>query len=300
MSSLNPLVLVVGATGYTGSVVVKYLLESGNYRVAILVREKSLNKPAVKELTDVGAELRVGDISESEEAIVGHLQGVDILISLVLAMVDQKPLFRAAKKVGTQPRGIMDMHDKKLGVRDFVKELGLPHTFIEVGWWFINLLPFPHATPETLLSPKKYVGDKQKKLIISTLHTIGLFITKVLTDPRTLNQTVVIHDGEMTLGEAYALAEKTTGEDFSDYTRVPDEVVLKNMESSNIAAKIYSQYQNSLYLRGDNVLSGALARGALDARALYPEIPNQNMEEEAKKYYENPQALEYDLSGLNL
>ncbi len=88
----------------------------------MLVRPSSVNKPLVKELKAAGAEIRLGDITEAPEKMEAFLQGVDILVSLVLAMVDQKPLFRAAKKVGVgrvvpsdfgpyAPRGVMTMHD---------------------------------------------------------------------------------------------------------------------------------------------------------------------------------------------
>ena len=81
-----------------------------------------MNKPIYQELKSAGAEIRIGDITQSPETIEAFLQGVDVLISLVLAMVDQKPLFKAAKKVGvgraipsdfgpTAPRGSMFMND---------------------------------------------------------------------------------------------------------------------------------------------------------------------------------------------
>ena len=91
-------------------------------RVAVLAREKSINKPIYQELKSAGAEIRIGDVSDSPEKIEAYLQGVEVLISLVLPMVDQRPLLKAAKKVGvgraipsdfgpTAPPGVMDMHD---------------------------------------------------------------------------------------------------------------------------------------------------------------------------------------------
>ncbi len=88
--------------------------------VILLVRTQSVEKPIVQEFRNAGAQVRVGDISETPEKIVALLQGVDILISLVLAMSDQKPLL-LAKKAGVNraipsdfgphaPR-VMSMHD---------------------------------------------------------------------------------------------------------------------------------------------------------------------------------------------
>ena len=61
-----------------------------------------------------------------------------------------------------------------------------------------------------------------------------------------------------------------------------------------------AEYLDSLFLRGDNVLSAALAKGALDARKLYPDIPAPTLRDEAKKFYANPFIPDYDLPALVL
>lgn len=64
----------------------------------------------------------MGDISDPAEKLESYLKGVDVLISTVLVMVDQKPLLLAAKNAGvgrvipsdfasTAPKGAMFMHD---------------------------------------------------------------------------------------------------------------------------------------------------------------------------------------------
>ncbi|KAI0764294.1 hypothetical protein BD413DRAFT_615759 [Trametes elegans] len=69
MATGKPLVLVVGATGYTGHSIVNGLLDFG-----ALVRPASVSKP--------GVETRVGDIAEGVEKLKGILVGVDVLISV--------------------------------------------------------------------------------------------------------------------------------------------------------------------------------------------------------------------------
>ncbi|KDQ23097.1 hypothetical protein PLEOSDRAFT_1108732 [Pleurotus ostreatus PC15] len=146
--------VLIGASGCTGGTIAKALHQAGNFRLSILVRKSSINKPAVQELTD--AEVIVEDIFDSSAKLQYYLGGVDVLISKVLVMVDQRPLLLAAKKAGvgrdvpsdfgpTAPRGVMFMHDLKLEVRDYIKELELPHTFIEVGVWLSGM--FPLCTP---------------------------------------------------------------------------------------------------------------------------------------------------------
>ena len=92
-------------------------------RVAVLVRAQSVNKTIPQKLKASGAEIRVGDASDSPEKIEAFLQGVDVVISTIHQMfVDQRPLLLAAKKVGvgrvipsdfgtTAPKGVMEIHD---------------------------------------------------------------------------------------------------------------------------------------------------------------------------------------------
>ncbi|KDQ22610.1 hypothetical protein PLEOSDRAFT_163500 [Pleurotus ostreatus PC15] len=300
-------VFIVGASGYTGGAIANALLEAGTFRLSILVREASVNKPAIKHLREAGAEVVIGDTSESPEKLETYLKGVDVLISTVLIMVDQRPLILAAKKAGvgrvvpsdfgpTAPRGVMEMHDRKLGIREYVKELGIPHTFIEDGWWLLWMFPPLHSARNTVTSQKAYAGNRSQKLIYSTLPTIGKMVARIIVDPRTLNQTVVAHDGEISIDETWKIAEKVTGEDFSDYPRISDEEIEGGcQQTDNWVKKVAAQYQRTLFIRGDNTLSKAEALGHLDSRKLYDDIPYPDVEEVARNHYRSGFVLEYSV-----
>ncbi|KAF4565666.1 hypothetical protein EYR40_002264 [Pleurotus pulmonarius] len=305
-------VFIVGASGYTGGAIAKALLEAQTFRLSILVRQSSINKPGIKELTDAGAEVVIGDISESPEKLESYLKGVDVLISTVLVMVDQKPLILAAKKAGvgrvvpsdfgpTAPKGVMGMHDLKLGIRDYIRGLDLPHTFIEVGWWLSGMFPPLHSARNTLMTQKVYVGDRSQKLIYSTLPTIGKMVARIIVDPRTLNQTVVAYDGEISISETWQVTEKVTGEDFSDYPKVSDEEIEKGcQQTDNWAKKAVADYYRSSFIRGDNTLAKAEALGCLDSRKLYNDVPYPDVEEEARNHYASGFVLDYGLSEEHL
>ncbi|KAG9226874.1 hypothetical protein CCMSSC00406_0003453 [Pleurotus cornucopiae] len=297
---------VVGASGNTGGAIAKALLQAGTFRLSILVRQSSVDKPAIKELTDAGAEVVIGDASDSPEKLESYLKGVDVLISTVTMMVDQKPLILAAKKAGvgrvvpsdfgpTVPKGVMALQDMKLGVRDYVKELDLPHTFIEVGWWLSAMFPPLHSAKDTLLTRKMYVGDRSRPLIYSTLPTIGRMVARIVVDPRALNQTVVAYDGEVSVSDAWKVAEKVTGEDFSDYPEVSAEEIERGcQQTENWMKQVVAEYLRTVFIRGDNTLAKALASGSLDGRKLYDDLPYPNVEEEAKSHYASGFVLEYD------
>ncbi|KIY67175.1 NAD-P-binding protein [Cylindrobasidium torrendii FP15055 ss-10] len=292
-------VFIAGATGYTGSVIAKHLLSTGNFSVIALIRASSASKPIVNELESAGAEIRLGDLSDPVEKLEKALTGVDVVISTVLAMVDQRPLLLAASKVGVKrvvpsdfgphaPRGAMYMNDIKLDVRDYVKSLSLPYTFIEVGWWTREAFPFPHASKEAWNTPKHFTGTGDVPVLLTSMESIATFVGLIIVDERTLNQTVIIHDVEYTMNEVRKLAEKITGEDFSDYPTLSNETLQEKMQSDEPFTKIIAEYQNSLYVRGDNTLAKSKADGLLVARELYQGVPVPSFEEEGRTFYAKP------------
>ena len=86
------------------------------------------------------------------------------------------------------------------------------------------VLPFPHSTPAddevAEFFSKRFHGPGDVKLAYTGLESVGEFVSRIISDPRTLNRTVQAWDGQTTLNEAYALASRVTGENFDDYPRV--------------------------------------------------------------------------------
>ena len=122
----SPLVLVVGPSGQTGSVIVNALLESGNYvrigpdtevplipylfqRVAGLTRPSPNARPDVDALVTRGVAIHSIDwVLGSSPALVKAFTGVDIVISCCnwQTLLQQKHLIDAAKDAGTVKRFI--------------------------------------------------------------------------------------------------------------------------------------------------------------------------------------------------
>lgn len=90
------------------------------------------------------------------------------------------------------------------------------------------MLPPLHSAKDTLLTLKSHPAYTRQRTIYSTIATIGKMVPLIIADPRTLNRTVVAHDGEITLEETWKLAEKVTGEDFSDYHEVGATLKMKS------------------------------------------------------------------------
>ncbi|EIW53911.1 NAD-P-binding protein [Trametes versicolor FP-101664 SS1] len=317
--SSKPLVLVLGATGFTGQSVVDGLLKSGEFRVAALIRPASVSKPQTETLRASGVEIRLGDITDAPATLRETLAGVDILISAVSAWIidDQKEIFRAAKDVGVKrvvpcdwatpgAKGLRELHDKKLAIREFVQDLGVPYTFLDVGWWMQISLPLP-ARSATHMKAKTYqvFGDGANRLLVTDLRHIGAHVARVVADPRTLGHAVMIWEDEPTQLETHEIGERYSGEGESikaqrQYVKA-DEVLqwvaegkaelARGVDTPDVLLKVHwNMYMYSMHILGENTLENAKRLGYLDVRELYPDVPRYTLEDFAKEFYtwENP------------
>ncbi|KAK1221109.1 hypothetical protein PQX77_016087 [Marasmius sp. AFHP31] len=309
MSSSNKqLVFLVGATGKSGSSIARVLTKQPEkFEVKAIVRPSSLDKPIIKELKSLGVKIVTGDIaSDDQESLKAHLKDVDTVIITTVPLPEgqQDNLIRAAKAASVKrlipsdfasyaPPGSMQYQDMKVRTQKFIIDNNVPHTFIQVGIWPDATFPFPHAVdgdPIANYMQKQFHGSGNVKTSWTATERVGEFVARIIADPRTLNKTVHTWDGEFTLDEAYALARKLTGENFDDYPKVtPEEVESKC--GKDLLSSAAPEYSRSLWFRGDNSLEKALAAGALDARALYPDYKPLSLEEWAKGFYSKHGAL---------
>ncbi|KAI0667029.1 NAD-P-binding protein [Trametes maxima] len=312
-----PLVLVVGATGYTGRSIVRGLIATGNVRVSALVRPSSTSKPSTEEFRASGVEIRLGDVKDGEEKLKEVLAGVEILISAIDGwLVDaQRDLFRAAKAVGTVKRvipcdfgapgarGIQGLRDAKFSIRDFVKGLGIGYTFIDVGWWMQLSLPLPERSKAVFPGKENAYevhNEGAQKILVTDHRHIGSFVARIIADPRTLNQAVIVWEDEVTQLEAHEIGERASGEEEVLKTRrirLSTEDVLKRISdgkasivqnSADVSALFkvtWNEYVYSMYILGENNLENAKKLGYLDAHELYPDEPQSKLEDFAKEYY---------------
>ncbi|KAH9941009.1 hypothetical protein B0H21DRAFT_557417 [Amylocystis lapponica] len=309
-----PLVLIVGATGNTGRVIVKALAKSGNFKVAALVRPASVTKPVVNEFRAAGVEIREGDIeTDTVDKLKAVLSGADTLISTVDAasIGRQRSIITAAKEAGVKrvipcdfatpgARGLRALMDDKLDIHDFVKSLGVGYTFIDVGWWQQISLPLA-LDSESPLAPLSYelYGNGKQKFLVTDLERIGDYVARIIADERTLNQYVIIWDNEVTQEEAKEIGERASGggealkakrvpvsaEDLLARAAVMKEEYSKSHSAVSHMMWAWAEYQLSIHVKGENTLENAKALGALNVRELYPDIVPETLEDFAERFY---------------
>ncbi|KAF8858696.1 NAD(P)-binding protein [Acephala macrosclerotiorum] len=293
-------VLLLGATGETGTSILNGLLTLGKFEITALVRPPSAEKPNVKALAEKGVKILVIDINNPADELASLLSGFDVLISAIggMAQLAQMNLIVAAKKAGVKrfvpcdfasicPPGVMMLRDEKEESHTEIRKLGLGYTFIETGYWYqLSFPPLPsgrlaHATFPGMQVPLH--GDGGVPNLLIDLRDIGMFVARIIDDERTLNKYVYCWGEVLNENQIYDAMEEASGEKLervyvSDEELITQEQQLKQAfanDKNNLQIRIgfyTTQYSYSKYVRKDNTPENAKYLGYLDARELYPDL----------------------------
>ncbi|TPX17886.1 uncharacterized protein E0L32_002987 [Thyridium curvatum] len=280
-------VAIVGATGETGRSIVNGLANSSTiFEITALVRPASKDKPAVQALKTKGVQVVPIDLQGPLNELVSVLDGVDIVISAIhyQSLADEIPLSNAAKAAGVG-RYVPCFFATKEDILDHIQRLCLPYTVIDVGWWFQLTLPdvpsgrFSYA----LVAPSNtIVAGGDTPCALTDVRDVGVYVAKIITDPRTLNKKVFAFTETKTQNQVFELVQKMSGEKpiGSELSAANlKQKVAELMKSSAInQVRAQFEYWNSWGLRGDNTPEYAKYLGYLIADELYPGLKGQSLE----------------------
>ncbi len=224
----NKIVLVVGATGNQGGATARHLLGRG-WAVRALVRDP--DKPAAKELRELGAVLVRGDLDDPA-SLLEPLTGVHGVFSVqalahepatLAAEVRQgKTIANLARDAGVahfvyssvggaeRHTGI-DHFESKAEIERHIAGLGLPATILRPVFFMDNLLHFAQGqeSEERLLAlPLK--ADKPMQMIAT--DDIGHFASAAFDEPREfIGSQVELAGDAVTFPEVAEILERVTG-----------------------------------------------------------------------------------------
>lgn len=105
-------------------------------------------------------------------------------------------------------------------MREYLQELTIAsngrsaYTFIDIGWWAQLAVPGTATAPSLLgpVSDEYYTSDDKPSLLTDVEH-IGPWVARIVGDPRTANQYVIVWEDELPLRESKAIAEVASGEE---------------------------------------------------------------------------------------
>lgn len=216
----------------------------------------------------------------------------------------QIPLASAAKTAGVRrllpcawapvvpPGGIHDLIDEKEKVYQHVKQIFLPYTIVDVGWWYQLVVPrLPSGrTDYVQLTPSNdIVGEGRVESALTDLRDIGRYVARIIRDERTVNKYVFVWNEMWTQEKISEAVEKLSGENI-ERTYVSEAELRSRVGSAPkefsmhaLAQKILAQYQLSWGVRGDNEPEYAKYLGYLDGKELYPDFKHRGFEEYVKE-----------------
>lgn len=98
----------------------------------------------------------------------------------------------------------------------YLKELRLPFTIIDVGYWYqlsFPTLPSGRVDYATPLVPNVTIhNDGLATNLLTDLRDIGRFVARIATDNRTLNQYVYTYGDLLSEMEIFGMMEEISGE----------------------------------------------------------------------------------------
>lgn len=220
---------------------------------------------------------------------------------------EQQHLATAAKAAGVKrfvpcgftivcPPGAMGIRDGKEEVHNHIFRLKLPYTIIDVGYW--NQISFPRLPSGriddmVIRTDNVIYGDGDAPNLLTDARDIGRFVTRIVKDPRTLNQKIVTYSDELSQKDIYKIAERLSGETIDYQVTSADELEKLKAQTTAVfkadpdnfmkfAAHSINEYAWAKYIRKDNTRENAIYLGYLDARELYPNFEPISFEQTLK------------------
>ncbi|KAJ6142771.1 hypothetical protein N7471_002224 [Penicillium samsonianum] len=309
-------VLIVGAAGQTGASITNSLLEfPTEFEITALLRPASADKPENVALKERGVKLAPADLQGPQDELIKLLSGIDVVISAIgpTAQLDQIPLATAAKAAGVKrfipcgfitvapPKGVMWLRDQKEDVYNHIRELSLPYTIIDVGWWFQVAVPrVPSGRVDyAVMNPdaNAIIGDGDQLSGLTDLRDVGRYVARIIVDPRTLNKMVFAYNELLTQDKIFKLMGELSGEKI-ERTYLPAAEIHSRVDTARKAMKegstdaldklmLYtSEYCLSWGLRGDNTPEYAKFLGYVTSKELYPDFNGVRFEDYLREVLE--------------
>ncbi|MEV0615076.1 NmrA family NAD(P)-binding protein [Nonomuraea sp. NPDC050404] len=259
-------VLVAGATGSLGSLIVKNLLDRGA-DVRALVRKSSLDKlTAHPNLTPC-----VGDLTDGADALQHHVDGVEVVVSAVQGgpevIIDgQRELLRAAERAGVHRMipsdfsinlygygyGVNILSDLRRVFADSFATSTVARTSVAIGAFPEYFLGAVHEVLDPAAGTFSVWGEGTRPIDITTIPDTAAFTAAIALDPRTAGRDVHVvgrqlsmlelrNEVEAASGRRWELVRKGTLQDLRA------EVVRRQFTASSPLGYVALQYQVAMF-----------------------------------------------------
>lgn len=239
-------ILVTGATGHQGGIVLRHLKARG-HRLRALVRDK--NSPAAKALQGLGVELFQGSFQDShaiqqaaqfvdgaflmgtpfQQGAEGErAQGVAAVDALRAADV---PFVLYSSVASANQRTGIPHFDSKFAVENHLRSSGTPFAIVGPVAFMENVIA-PYSLPGLRQGQVGFGLPVDRRLQMIALEDVGAFDTLVLENPTKFRgQRIDIASDELTGLQEAAILTQRTGRSIQ-YQQIPLEAIRQRSEDS--------------------------------------------------------------------
>ncbi|CAN8292397.1 unnamed protein product [Cochlearia groenlandica] len=298
-------ILVIGATGRIGKLIVEGSAKSGHVTFA-LVRESSLSDPVKAKLVEtfinLGVNILYGSLSD-KVSLVKAIRQVDVVISAVgrPQILDQVKIIDAIKESGNVKRFLpsefgndvdrtvaieptLSEFIMKAQVRRAIEAAEIPYTYVVTGCFagfFVPCLGQCHLRLNCPPRDKVSIFDNgHGKAIVNTEEDIVAYTLKAVDDPRTLNKILYIHPAKniVSQNDMVGLWERKIGKTL-EKTYVSEEELLKNIQETEPPMDFVMGLIHTVLVKSDLTSFTIDPSFGVEASELYPEVKYTSVDE---------------------
>ncbi|KAJ6741139.1 ISOEUGENOL SYNTHASE 1-LIKE [Salix purpurea] len=297
-------ILIVGATGYLGSFMVKASLSMGHPTYAYVRPIKPYTTTAskldlLKNFESMGVTVFHGELDEHDK-LVSAVKQVDVVISTLAVPqhLDQLKIIRAMKEAGNIKRFVPSEFgnevDRVSGLPPFETVLankrkirraseaaGLSYTYVSANSfaaYFVDYLLHPSEKREEVT----VYGSGEARAVLNSEEDVAAYTVKAATDPRVANRVIIYRPPGNIVSQLDLISswEKKTGQTLKK-NHVPEDEIVRLSEfffaswTTDDAAlpfpeNIRVSILHSIFIKGDQ-MSFELTADELEASELYPD-----------------------------
>ncbi|MCM2292787.1 SDR family oxidoreductase [Allorhizobium sp. BGMRC 0089] len=241
-------ILITGASGKLGSLVIRHLVDSQGLSPADIIAG-SRNPQDLEALKTQGIETRKVDFSD-EAGLSTAFSGVERLLIISTDAIGQRlaqhvSAVHAAKAAGVKrvfytsmPKAdasAIQFAPEHLGTEEAIKASGLAYTIFRNGWYMENLLM---SLPKALASGQWFSASGEGGVSYIARNDIASAIAAGLARPVSDNVTYTLTGSRaFSKREIAALVTKTTGKPLT-VVDISDEALIAGMEAAGFPAAV--------------------------------------------------------------
>ena len=255
-------VLLAGATGSLGSLILRNLLDRGA-DVRALVRGQSADKlPEHPRLTAC-----IGDLTDGADALQPHVDGVEVVVSAVqggpeLILDGQRALLRAAERAGAHRMipsdfsinlygygyGVNVLSDLRRTFADEFASSTVARTSVAVGAFPEYYLGPFHEVLDPAAGTFSVWGDGTRPIDITTIPDTATYTAAIALDPTTAGREVHVAGQQLSMLELRNEVEAVSGRRWKlvrkgTLRNLQEEIARRQFTASSLFEYVALQYQ---------------------------------------------------------